>query len=130
MANVMVVLNVGPVSLDILLQSLEFGNSLFLIVQIASIPLDQFLVICVLALLRLQFDNLLVPKVGENAAVSNGLLDLIKALLELTHAANSHMVHVCAAPVLIIGSGVLVKYMAVTDTIDMSLGLPSLSLFS
>jgi hypothetical protein len=45
---------------------------------------DRFRGPRVLPLLRLQFDDLSGPKVGENAVVTDSLLDLVEAPLEST----------------------------------------------
>ena len=100
-------LDVGPVFDDFVVEGLEIGNGFVLVVQFASIRPDLSLVLRVLPLLRLQFDDLSGPKVSENAVISNGLHDLVETALESTHSANSNVVHACATSVLVIHGGIL-----------------------
>jgi hypothetical protein len=105
--NVAVELDVGPVFRDIVVEGLQIGDSFDLVIQLALLCLDRSRVLRILPLLRLQFDDISGPKVSENAAISNGLCDLVEATLESTHSAHSNVVHGCAASVLVIDSGVL-----------------------
>ena len=93
--------------------------------QLASNRADLFCVLHVLPLppLRRQFDGLPGQKVGENAVVTNGLLDLVEAPLESTHSAHSNVVFSCAASVLVLDSGVLAKDVATADSVNLVAGI-------
>jgi hypothetical protein len=118
-ANVAVEINVGPVFLDFIVEGLEIGDGLVLVFQFASTRADPFRVLRVLPLIRLQFDDLSGPKVGENAVATDGLLDLVEAPLESTHSANSNVVLGCAASVLVLDGGVLTKDVAIADSVNL-----------
>ena len=123
MANVAVEVSVGPVFRNFVVQGLEIGDSLVLVFQVTSICADLSRVLRVLLLLRLQFDDLSGPKVGENAVVTDDLPDLVKASLESTHSANSNVILGCAASVLVLEGGVLAKDMAITDSVKLVAGV-------
>ena len=80
---------------------------------------DLFHILCVLPLLRLQFDDLSGPKVSENAVVTNSLLDLVKAPLESTHSTNSNLVIGCTASLLILNGGILTEDMTTADSVNL-----------
>ena len=117
-ANVAVEINIGPVSFDFLVEGLEIGDSLVLVFQFASFRAHRSRVLQVLRLLRLQSDDLSGPKVGDNAVVTDGLLDLVEALLESTHSANSNVVLGCGVSVLVLDCGVLTKDVAIADPVN------------
>jgi len=121
--DVAVVLDIGPVFHDFVVEGLEIGDSFDLVLQFASSPPDLSGVLRVLHLVRLQFDDLSGTKVSENAVISNGLRDLVEATLESTHSANSNVVHGCAVSVLIIDGGVLAQDVAAADSINLVAGL-------
>ncbi len=123
MPNVAVELDVGPEFRDVVVEGLEIGDSFGLVVQFALLRLDRSRVLRVLPLLRLQFDDISGPKVSENAAISNGLRDLVEAALESMHSAHSNVVHGCAASVLVIDGSVLAQDVAVTDSVNLVAGV-------
>jgi len=122
-ANVAVEVNVGPISRDFVVQGLEIGDSLVLVFQVALIRADRSRVRRVLLLLRLQFDDLSGPKVGEKAVVTDDLPDLVEAPLESTHSANSNVILGCAASVLVLDGGVLAKDVAIADSVNLVAGV-------
>ena len=124
-ANVAVEVNVGPVLRDFVVQGLEIGDSLVLFFQLVSIREDLSRVLRVLPLLRFQLDDLSGPTVGEMAVarVTDDLPDLVEALLESTHSANSNVVLGCAASVLVLDGGVLAKDMAIAGTVNIVAGV-------
>ena len=119
MANVAVEINVGPEFRDLVVEGLEIGDSIVVVFQFASIRADLFRVLRVLPLLRLQFDDLSGPKVGENAVTTDDLLDLVEAPLESMHSTNSNMVLGCAASVLVLDGSVLTKDVAIADSVNL-----------
>ena len=88
-ANVAVEIHVGPVFRDFVVEGLEIGDSLVLVIQIALHRAHHFRV---LPLLHRQFDDLSGPKFGEKAVATDSLLDLVEAPLESTHSTNSNVV--------------------------------------
>lgn len=129
MPNVALELDVGPGFCDLAVKGLEISDSFSLVFQLALLFHDRFCVLLVLPLLRLQCDDISGPKVSKNAAISNGLCDLIEATLELMHSAQSNMVHGCTTSVLMIDGGVLVQDVAVTDPIKLIAGVAILVFF-
>ena len=129
MANVTVETSVGPPFRDFFVQSLEIGDSLVLVFQVALIRADRFRGPRVLPLLRLQFDDLSGPKVGENAVVTDGLFDLVEAPLESTHPANSNVVLGCAVSMLVPDDGVLTKDVAIADSVNLVAKVAVLTFF-
>ena len=118
MANVAVETNVGPGILNLVVEGLEIGDGLVLAFQVAFLRADLFHILRVLPLLCLQLDGLSGPKVGKNGVVTDDLLDLVEALLESTHSADSNMVLGCTASVLVLNGGVLTKDVAIADSIN------------
>ena len=112
-ADVAVVINVGPVFCDFIMEGLEISDSLPLVFRFALICTDLFRILCILPLVCLQLDDLSGPKVSENAMVIDTLLDLVEALLESTLSANSNMVPGCTASVLVLNGGVRTEDMAI-----------------
>ena len=56
---------------------------------------------------------------GPDFAVSDDLRDIVEAPLESTHPTNSNVVLGCATFVLVLDGGVLAKYVAISDSIDL-----------
>lgn len=118
-ANVAVGLNVGPAFRDFAVQGLEIGESLVLTFQFTSLRTDNFRVLRVLPLLRLQFDDLSGQKIGKNVVATGDLPDFVEAPLESTYSANSNVVLGCVISVLVLNGGVLAKDVAIADSINL-----------
>jgi hypothetical protein len=123
--DVAVELDVGPRFRDIVVESLEIGDSFGLVVQLPLLCLDRSrgLRIPGPLLLRLQPDNVAGPKVSENAAIGNGLRNLVEAALESAHSAHPNMVPGCATSVLVVHKSVFAKNMAIADPVDLVAGV-------
>lgn len=89
----------------------------------ALLHLDGSRVVCILPFLRLEFNNIPGRKVSENAAISNGLGDFVKAALEFTHSTCLNVIHRSIASVLVIDSSCLVQDMAVTNPVNLVAGV-------
>jgi hypothetical protein len=70
MPNVVMELDVGPVFCDVIMEGLQIGDSFGLVIQLVLLHLDCSCVLHVLPLLRLQFDDILGPKVSKNTTTS------------------------------------------------------------
>ena len=115
-ADVAVKINIRPVFSDFAVEGLEIGDGLILVFQVLSIRVDLFRF---LPLVRLQFDYLLGPKVGENAVVTDDLLDLVEAPLQLTYFTNSNVVLGCTTSLFVLDGGVLTKDVAIADSVNL-----------
>jgi hypothetical protein len=127
-ANVTVELDIEPVPGGFVVQVLELADSLVLAIQLVSILGDLAHDLVVRIYLRLQSTDLSGVKVGANAVVTGGLLDLIEAPLESTNSANSNEVLGCTASVLVVDGGVLAKDVAIGNSVDLVSGIAILVL--
>jgi hypothetical protein len=121
--DVAVELDIEPFSDDLIVEGLEIGDGLILVVQFASSPPDLSLILRVLPLLRLQFDDISGQNVRENTVISNGPRDLVETVLESTHSTNSNVVHGCTASVFVINGGVLAQDVAAADPVNLVAGV-------
>lgn len=121
-------LDVGPVIQDFVVQGLELGDILVLVLQLGSSFAKRSHVLRVLPLARPQLDDLPIPAAGKNAAVADDLPDLIEAALEPTHSANTDVVLTCTALVLVLDACILAKDVAIADSVDLVAGVAVLVL--
>jgi len=122
-------LDITPLRLDVVVELLELGDGLFLLIQILSsfVKLSRVLLRLLFVLarpLRLQLNNLPGVEVGEHPVVTDADLDLVEAPLEATESVNSNVLARCAGPLeLVRPLNLLAENMAVTNTENLRAGL-------